>query len=278
MQIGIIGAGKVGCSLGRYFVSKGQTVTGYYDRHPEDAAEAANQTRSEYFEDLTDLILASDTLFIATPDDAIKTVWDDIARFDIRDYVVGHFSGSLSSDVFTNIKDKRAHACSLHPIFAFSGKNIPLEQLNEIWFTVEGDEVAVSKMQEFAERLGNPIVEIRSDKKALYHSAASMVSNHVLGVLQTGFDIMEDCGFTPVEAYNAFAPLIINNVEHAMKQDCIEALTGPIERNDVGTVRKHIDALSGMRLDIYLAIGKELVDMASRKHPERDYTEMAMLF
>ena len=32
MQIGFIGAGKVGFSLGRYFAENGLTVSGYYSR------------------------------------------------------------------------------------------------------------------------------------------------------------------------------------------------------------------------------------------------------
>ena len=31
MQIGIIGAGRVGCSMGKYLVGHGADVLGYYD-------------------------------------------------------------------------------------------------------------------------------------------------------------------------------------------------------------------------------------------------------
>lgn len=34
MKIGFIGAGKVGFSLGMFFVQGGISVTGYYSRHP----------------------------------------------------------------------------------------------------------------------------------------------------------------------------------------------------------------------------------------------------
>lgn len=38
MQISFIGAGKVGVSLGKYFISKGRKVGGYYSLSPESAA------------------------------------------------------------------------------------------------------------------------------------------------------------------------------------------------------------------------------------------------
>ena len=41
MQTGIIGAGKVGCSLGKYFSLHGLSVSGFYDVDQESAREAA---------------------------------------------------------------------------------------------------------------------------------------------------------------------------------------------------------------------------------------------
>ena len=41
MKIGFIGAGKVGFSLGQFFVQGGLPVTGYYSRHRGSAQEAA---------------------------------------------------------------------------------------------------------------------------------------------------------------------------------------------------------------------------------------------
>ena len=41
MQIGIIGAGRVGCSMGKYLVEHGADVLGYYDTNDRAAEEAA---------------------------------------------------------------------------------------------------------------------------------------------------------------------------------------------------------------------------------------------
>lgn len=41
MKIGFIGAGKVGFSLGKFFVQGGVPVTGYYSRRRDSAEEAA---------------------------------------------------------------------------------------------------------------------------------------------------------------------------------------------------------------------------------------------
>ena len=54
MKIGFIGAGKVGFSLGRFFVQGGIPVTGYYSRHRESAVEAAAFTGTEQYDTAAD--------------------------------------------------------------------------------------------------------------------------------------------------------------------------------------------------------------------------------
>lgn len=278
MDIGIIGAGKVGCSMGKYMVKQHIPVAGYYSKTYKSAKEAAAFTQTECFEDLTDIILASDTLWITTPDDNIREVWDCIAKYDIHDYIICHFSGSLSSDVFSGIEKKGAHPCSIHPIYAFSNKNTSYQKLHEAYFTIEGDDFAVTQMTGLLEEAGNRVVRIQPKRKALYHSAASLVSNHVLGVIAAGIQLMEECGFEKEDAYAALTPLILNNVAAGCELGCEEALTGPIERNDIATVDRHLSVLTGTAKDIYETVGNELVTMAKEKHPNRDYTSMEMRF
>ena len=56
--------------------------------------------------------------------------------------------------------------------------------------------------------------------------------------------------------------------------DTTEILTGPVERNDVVTVQKHMAALPKAEKDIYKILSQKLVAIAKRKHPQRDYTNM----
>ena len=44
MNIGFIGAGKVGVSLGKYLTERGMTVTGYYSKSRSSASMAAEFT------------------------------------------------------------------------------------------------------------------------------------------------------------------------------------------------------------------------------------------
>ena len=80
MRTGIIGAGKVGCSLGKYFRLNNLKVTGYYDVNENLAKEAATFTETTFIEDLETIVKISDTLFLTVPDDLITTVWNQMMQ------------------------------------------------------------------------------------------------------------------------------------------------------------------------------------------------------
>ncbi len=113
---------------------------------------------TKYFSELDSLIEVSDTLFITVTDGAIKEVWDCIAAKDVKGKSVCHFSGSLSSDIFSNAEQAGVSVCSLHPIYAFSNKFTAYQNLTEAIFTVEGDEQAVADIYRMFEKLPNRLV------------------------------------------------------------------------------------------------------------------------
>ena len=100
--------------MGKYFVTHGEEVSGFYSRTVNSAKEAAKFCNTKYFSELDSLIEVSDTLFITVTDGAIKEVWDCIAAKDVKGKSVCHFSGSLSSDIFSNAEQaggRRTGSC-----------------------------------------------------------------------------------------------------------------------------------------------------------------------
>ena len=208
MRIGIIGAGKVGTTLGKYVVSYGGSVSGFYSRTEKSAREAAQFTGTEYFQSLATLSEASDTLFITTTDGEISKVWDCIAARDVEGKVVCHFSGSLSSDVFSNWEATGALACSIHPIYAFSDKFTAYQNLQDAVFSIEGSKGALERMQELFCLLPNRIVEIPTAQKAKYHAATSIASNFVVGMVSMAVGLLEEAGISEQSAYAMLKPLL----------------------------------------------------------------------
>lgn len=278
MKIGIIGAGRVGCSIGKYLTDNGNTVTGYYSRTYENAAEAAEFTGTDCFRQMEELVTLSDTLFITTPDGQIGEVWERMKEMSVDGRMICHFSGSLSSDVFTGIDKKQAYGASIHPLLAFRDKYSSYEQLHNSFFTLEGDETALRGMESLLQELGNPYRIIERKAKAAYHCAASILSNDVLALLEMGYGLLQECGFTEKEARESTASLIRGNVENVLKNGTLSSMTGPIVRGDVSTVEKHLQVLKGEDRKIYLLLGKRLLKMAAINDPQKNYGKMEKIF
>lgn len=288
MRLGIIGAGRVGLSLGKYFSeTEGVTLTGYYSKTLTSAEEGAAFTGSAVFSSMHDILEASDTLLITTPDGEIASVWDCIVkecgkndakkgRKDLESghKIVCHCSGSLSSEIFSENKRYGISVCSMHPMYAFHHKYESYKQLYQVFFTLEGDKDSVSAFTALLDLRNNQYAVIDSDKKVMYHCAATMASNQIVALLGKSLDMLTECGFTEAAAYEMLKPLAVSNVEHVFEQGVTKALTGPVERNDVSTVKKHLEVLKQKDAVLYSLLSRELIRISESKHPDADYNAL----
>ncbi len=271
MQVGIIGAGKVGTTLGACLKEHGIKVTGFYSRTYESAKESAEFTGTVPFHTLEEICQSSDTLFLTVSDDRIESVWDRIDKRLLFGKMICHFSGSISSVVFSGREQWEILAASAHPVFAFHDKFTSIQDFHGISFTLEGDQMAVTMLKDLLLELGHRPYLIDSKDKEKYHAAASMASNHAVALFSTAFSLLEECGFQEEEARELFAPLILANAKNVCENGCVKALTGPIERGDVTTVKKHLSVLRDDALEVYVVLAKKILELAKKKHPEREY-------
>ena len=278
MVIGFIGAGRTGCTLGKYLEGY-VTVAGYYSRTWQSADDAATFTQSRAFCDLETLVNSCDTIFITTPDGVISEVWECIRHYNLKDKIVCHFSGSLSSGIFSNSGSTGASCCSVHPMYAFSSKYKSYLQFNTACLSVEGQEKAVQEMKKLFEALHHKVFIINPCDKAKYHAAAVFASNYVTGVMHIALKLLKECGFSEGDAMELLAPVTLNNINSVLENGTAHALTGPVERGDISTVERHIGILNDEDiLKIYKNLGKVLVSIAEEKNPEKYYKEIKGMF
>lgn len=279
MRIGIIGAGKVGTTLGKYLSIHGKNVTGFYSRTHESADEAATFAETETYSSLCKLVEKSDVIFITTPDGVIPQVWGELLHQDISNRIICHFSGSLSSYVFSGREEAGASGISMHPMYAFSDKFHSYEQFHTAYLTLEGDPEAVAVMKPMWEAIGHHVLTLKAEDKIKYHAAAAMASNEMLGLMQASLDILSECGFSEKDSMALLTPLVQGNIASMLEKGCVNALTGPVERGDAQTVRKHLQALEGSKAGkIYQSLGSTMVELAKRRNPDRDYIPVRTLF
>lgn len=262
MNIGFIGAGRVGCSLGKYFIMHGFNVSGYYSRSQKSACLAAELTETKAFETMEELVHNSDVVFLTVLDGMISSVWKKINSPELSNRIVVHCSGAMTSEVFDGAIENMG-VVSMHPLMAVSTKN---QDLSGAFFTIEGNSKGKNTVIEILTKCGNSYQEISMESKVKYHAAAAVSSNLVTGILDMALEMFKDCGFSDENARKAIRPLVEGNVKAVMDMGAGPALTGPVSRRDYETVQKHMEVLSGDELEIYRLLSLRLLDMTGDKN------------
>ena len=271
MKIGFIGAGKVGYSLGKYFKSKGLTISGYYSRSKVSSEGAASFTESKSYTNLDNLINDSSIILITTNDNEINNVWNLINSYKLEDKIIAHCSGSISSKIFYKSLSN-AYFYSIHPMFPFSDKFNSYKGLEKATFTIEGSEEKLNYLKNLLETLGNEVLTISSENKSLYHLANVFSSNLYTALVAKGVKMLNSIGIEETSAIRALSPLMESNVKNLTQFGPVVGLTGPVERGDSKTIEKHLNILTSFEnKEIYKLLSKELVSLAAKKNPLKKY-------
>ncbi len=277
MRIGFIGAGRVGCTLGRFMKEHGVRVAGYYSRTAEHAEEAAHFTDTRYYDDPAYLVRDSDCIYLTVSDNAISEVFHELDRnFDLTDKILCHTSGAMSSKVFA---DSINEVCgySIHPNFAVSDKLTSYLNFQNAFITIEGNHRHLGEIVEFYKALGLRVGVIGAESKPKYHAASVFASNFVCGIYGSAIRMLQECGFSYDDAFAALKGLFEANAAGIVKNGPVEQLTGPAERCDTSTIRKHLEVLSEEDKELYKLLTKETLNLARKKNVDRDYSELESL-
>lgn len=274
MKVGFIGAGKVGFSLGRYFSEHGIEVSGYYSRNIQSAREAAIFTGTIAYEGIESVLGASDILFFTVNDDAIFDCYNQLKCELIQGKIFCHASGVMSAEeVFVDIELRGAWGYSVHPLFAISDKFCAYEELADVFFTLEGSEEKLDFMLQWLSNAGLHVKAIGAEAKAKYHAAAAIVSNHVVGIFAEAQQLFMECGFSEQESKWALEKIFLGNAHNIAAKGVTAALTGPVQRGDICTLKKHLGVLE--QLDdklLYVLLSQRLVKIAKLKNSAYDDT------
>ena len=272
MKTGFIGAGKVGCSLGKYLSQKYE-ISGFFSINSVSAEKASEIAGGNAFESPAQLAENSDIIFLTVPDGLIAETWEKYKEL-FCGKIICHCSGALSSEIFEDSQVYNVKTCSVHMFQAVSDKENSWKLLKNSVFTVEGN--ARQTLKNMLVSLGNEVQEIDADKKTLYHLSAVFSSNLVTGLLYSAEKMLEQCGFSEQTAEKAICSIALGNISNINKQGIVNSLTGCVERNDTKTLVRHLAELekSDREREIYRLISKSLTEIAEQKHPETSFEKM----
>jgi predicted short-subunit dehydrogenase-like oxidoreductase (DUF2520 family) len=258
-ELAIVGAGKAGRALGRLARVAGYEIGPVVCRtraRAEAAAAFIGGGRAG-----TKLVGAGLTL-VCVPDGAIGAVARALRV--PAGAVVAHTCGRLGAEAL------RPHrpAGAVHPLRSFGDPARAAELFGGTSCTVEGDPEAVKELEAFVRAIGGRPLRVRAGRKALYHAGAVFASNYVAVALGAGLRLFEEAGVPRGEALRALGALAEGTLANVASVGLPEALTGPVERGDAGTVRAHAEALAGRAPGLagaYAVLGRLAVEMALEK-------------
>ena len=245
MKIGFIGAGKVGRALGVYFKNHGLEVAGYISRSRNSAEEAAKITGTKAYPSMEALQEEADVIFITTPDGAIAEVAGEAAaklRAPCGTTWI-HASGAFGSDRLSALSAMGCPVGSMHPLQSFGEPLASAEKLEKTFFSIEGGEKGLEVIKSILEKTGGRYNLISTEHKPLYHAGACVISNYLVTLLDSGMRYMEAAGMDRRSLYQAIEPLIEGTLENISRADTVSALTGPIARGDMDTLKAHLDEI-----------------------------------
>lgn len=239
----LVGPGRAGLALVRSWRGAGGNVVLLARNAP-----AADRVRTELADSAVEVrsqdegrVLAGDVLVLAVPDDAIEAVAAALAPRAACPFAF-HLSGALSARALAPLSPT-ASVGSLHPLRAFSG--VRDESWKDAFVAVEGEEGAVAAGSRLCRQMGARPRRLAAAGKPLYHCAATLAAGGVASLLSLAARVWEEAGLQEEEGRIELARLAVSAAEAASRLPFAEALTGPVARRDVETVRLHRDALSG---------------------------------
>ncbi|HEY4000063.1 MAG TPA: Rossmann-like and DUF2520 domain-containing protein [Candidatus Xenobia bacterium] len=262
LDFAVVGAGPVGRGLARLLVERGYRV-GIASRHT--AAEAAEWSGAHAISHPG----TARWVFLTPSDDALPAVVQTLSpHLPGRIKVVAHLSGSQPASVL-RLPGSTYEVVSMHPVANLPDPTTAARRLATCWFGVEGDAAAVAQARSLIERWGAHTFTLDPAAKVLYHAGACVAAGYLCTLLAAAEDLWRQAGVAPEAVSEVLPELAHGMLESVRLQGPAAALTGPLQRGDADTIRRHLEVLqeqSPQWLDLYRSVGR--ATLALTTHPE----------
>ncbi|MFL2639869.1 MAG: Rossmann-like and DUF2520 domain-containing protein [Dehalococcoidia bacterium] len=257
--ISFLGAGSVATALALSMQNNGYNITGISSKSGETAKNLASKIHTEYYKDPKDLIAQSDVTFVAVPDDVLQQL---IQTYHWKDgHIIVHTSGAVAPSL--NHSDSSLIIGNFHPLQTFiKGSTLP----KGTSFAIEANDAEfIESLTELAQDLDGAAIKIPNELRPLYHLSAVLASNYLVTLLALSSQMWESFGYKSKEGLDALLPLVRQTIHNIDVHGVNNALTGPINRGDIGTISKHLETLrqkADSILPLYCEFAKHTVGVA----------------
>lgn len=248
-RISMVGTGNVSTVLGRLLLKKGHSIVSVSGRERARTEELATEWGSEARFDFDVSDLDADFCIVAVSDQAVKDAGNWLRTGETTAL---HTAGSVPMHVL------KGSAESHGVLYPLQSLNRNATEIPDIPFLVDGStEETLLAVEALAHTLSEKVTRADDGQRADYHLAAVMSSNFINHLMASTEDYCRSRDLHLPQ----LQPLLLETLERAFRDSPSRVQTGPASRNDLDTMRGHLERLEGMPelRDVYSSLSKAIM-------------------
>lgn len=266
LDVGVLGAGRVGAVLGAALQHSGHQVVGATGVSEASLNRIDALLPGVPVVDQEQLVRDADLVLLTVPDDQIEQVVAGMAALGAwcPGQIVVHTSGRYGTEVLDAAAKEGALALAIHPAMTFTGTSLDLDRMTGAVFAVSGAGAMLPIGQALAVEMGGEPIVVANDKRPAYHAALVHGANHVVTAVTQASAQLARIGIE--EPARVLSPLVHASIDGAFGDapGAVNSLTGPVVRADSRTIAAHVKALAHEpeALAAYRAMARATADLA----------------
>ena len=128
----------------------------------------------------------------------------------------------------------------MHPIKTFTDAGLAAQTFPGTYCGAEGDLEALKVLKPAFAKIGAKVLDISPELKPIYHSGGVFACNYLAALIEAALRAHEKAGIPRAASLKALEPMVRETVDAIFDKGPERALTGPISRGDVATVRRQL--------------------------------------
>jgi predicted short-subunit dehydrogenase-like oxidoreductase (DUF2520 family) len=263
LRVGVVGAGRVGATLGAALQRAGHQMVGVSAISDASLRRADRLLPGVDVLPVDQVVAAADFVLVAVPDDALRPLVAGLAEAGVwrTGQLVAHTSGAQGIAALNPAAARGVLALALHPVMTFTGRPEDLDRLEGAAFGVTAPDEVRPVAEALVVEMGGEPVWVPESARPLYHAALSHGANHLVTLVNDSVAALGGAGVQ--DGARLLAPLLSAALDNALRLGD-GALTGPVSRADVATLAAHRRALGQAPelLPAYLALARRTAERA----------------
>jgi predicted short-subunit dehydrogenase-like oxidoreductase (DUF2520 family) len=259
-----VGPGRAGLSLGQALVQADAVAELVYcGRRPEPPIHPLfSDGVARYSFGLEPPGVETTAVFLSVPDDALPEMAHALAGQGTAPpgCPAFHLSGALNADVLAPLHARGYAVGTFHVLQSLADPVTAAARIPGSFVSISGEPGAVAAARRLVQHLGSRTLAVPVARRPLYHAAAVLASGEMVSLLALAARLLVRAGVPEEDALPALLPLARGNLDNLERLGLEQALTGPVPRGDVETVRLHLRTLEPRAREVYRLLTLELVD------------------